>query len=345
MKNAFSKIICNEHQKKLIASLIREDKLSHAYIITGPAGSGKRTFADLIAAAAECTHRHDESFPLPCGKCPSCEKILSHGAVDVTYIRRPEDRTQIVVGQIRALQSDVYVSSTEQKNKIYIIEDAHIMNEQAQNAFLTTLEEPPKNVIFLLLCENPELLLETIKSRAQIIPMEKIPHADTERYLIENSPKARALKESSPESLREIIVSANGSIGAALDYLDAKASKKLLEKRAAAKELLSLSLDRRKRVELVSLFSTLSKKKRDELCELFSLVTLALRDIAAEKKAQDCPSLFFTSKKETGELAELISLPGIFIMSDALESAISALSANANVQITLAMLLCELQKK
>jgi len=345
MKNAFSKIICNEHQKEFIASLIRADKLSHAYIITGPAGSGKRTFADLIAAAAECAHRHDESMPLPCGKCPSCEKILSHGAVDVTYIRRPEDRTQIVVGQIRALQSDVYISSTEQKNKIYIIEDAHLMNEQAQNALLTTLEEPPKNVLFLLLAENTESLLETVKSRAQIIPMEKIPYADIERYLTENSQKARSLQASSPEALREIIVSADGSIGAALDHLDAKASKKLLEKRAAAKEFLSLSLDRRKRAELISLLSTLSKKKRDELCELFSLVTLALRDIAAEKKAQGASYLFFTSKKEVEELSESISLSGIFVMSDALESAISALSANANVQITLANLLCELQKK
>ena len=181
--------------------------------------------------------------------------------------------------------------------------------------------------------------------RAQTIPMEKIDHDSMKRYLIENSQKARSLSEGSPDALEEIIVSADGSIGAALDFLDAKASKKLLEKRAAVKEFLSLALDRRKKSELVSLFGALSKKKRDELCEMFSLLTLALRDLTVQKKAEGIPSLFFTSKNEAESFAQSISLSGIFTMSDALGSAIDALSANANVQLTLAKLLCEIQKK
>lgn len=345
MKKDFSEIICNERERSLLASLIRENKLSHAYILHGPDGSGKRTFAKLIAAAAECSNRYDGSFPLPCGKCPSCEKILSENAVDVTYIKRQDGKASILVSQIRELQSDVLLSAVEQKNKIYVIEEAHLMNEQSQNAFLTTLEEPPANVLFLLLSENNDLLLETIKSRAQIVPMEIIPDGVMREYLIERSPKARSLAASDGDSLSEIIVSSGGCIGRALSFLEAKEGKALFARRAAATEFLSACLDRRKKAELVTLFSSLSQKKRDELTGLLSLVYTALRDMAAGKKTGNGQNLFFTSKEEAKEYGDTVSLRAIFVMSDAIENAAKALSSNANVQITLSNLLLEIQKK
>ena len=345
MNGDFSKIICNEHARSLLASLIREDKLSHAYILHGPDGSGKRTFAKLIAAAAECANRHEKGFPLPCEKCPSCEKILSENAVDVKYISRQPGKASITVSQIRELQSDVSLSATEQKNKIYVIEEAHLMNEQAQNAFLTTLEEPPENVLFLLLSENNDALLETIKSRAQTIPMEKIPDEKMRDHLVKISPKARSLSASDGDSLSEIIVSSGGCIGRALSFIETKEGKALFARRTAATEFLSCCLDRRKKAELVALFSSLSQKKREELTELFSLVFEALRDLAVIKKSDGGKNVFFASDDEAAKFLEFTSLGGIFTMSDATKNAMAALSSNANVQITLSNLLVELQKK
>ncbi len=251
----------------------------------------------------------------------------------------------ITVSQIRDLQSDVSLSATEQKNKIYIIEEAHLMNEQAQNAFLTTLEEPPEDVLFLLLSENNDALLETIKSRAQTIPMEKIPDGKMRDYLIKNSPKARALSASDGDPLAGIIVSSGGSIGRALSFIETKEGKALFARRAAATEFLSLCVERRKKAELVSLFSSLSQKKREELTELFRLVFEALRDMAVIKKAGREKNVFFASYDEAARFLDLTSLKDIFTMSDAIKNATDALSSNANIQITLSNLLVELQKK
>ncbi len=343
MKKAFSQLICNDRLAEIISLQIREDKLSHAYILAGAKGMGKHTAARLISAAIECERRYDENSPLPCGICPSCDKILSGNATDVTYISK-EDKATVGVDKIRDLQSDVYVSATEQKNKIYIIEEAHLMTAQAQNALLKVLEEPPKNVVFLLLSENNAALLETIKSRAQTFFMDPVPKDEMERYLKENSKKAHTLAESSPDALSEIIISSAGSIGTALSFLDTKAQKQLLSRRGSVKKFIELCRDRRSKAALVPFLSSLPQK-RDELSEIFSLALLALRDIAVCKRSSDAPTCFFASRGEAEQLAQAFSLSWVFIISDALSAARDSLAANANVQITLANLLCELQKR
>lgn len=343
MKKAFSQLIGNDRLKELLSLQIREDKLSHAYILTGAKGTGKRTAARLISAALECEHRYDENFSLPCCTCPACDKILSGNATDVTVVSK-EDKATIGVEKIRDLQSDVYISATEQKNKIYIIEEANLMTPQAQNSFLRTLEEPPKNVLFLLLSENNEALLETIKSRAQTFFMEPVSADDMERYLKENSKKARTLSESSPEALSEIIVSAAGSIGVALSFLDSKMQKQLLSRRSRVKELVELCRDKKNKAGMVSFLYALPQK-RDELIETFALASLALRDIAVCKKSANAAMRFFASRSEAERLSQSFSLSGVFIILDAILEARDSLSANANVQITLANLLCELQKR
>ena len=218
------------------------------------------------------------------------------------------------------------------------------MNEQAQNALLKVLEEPPKNVLFLLISENNEALLDTIKSRAQTFFMEPIPNGEMRSYLIANSKKAKSLDDSDPDALSEIIASSGGSIGTALSYLDAKAQKKLLSQRAEVKKFISLCHSRRDRAAMLEYLSSLPHS-RDELYELFTLTSLALRDIAVTLRSSDTPPTFYGTREEAEEVAAEFSLPGVFFVLDALSEARSALEGSANVSVTLANLFCELQKR
>ena len=148
---AFSDMVGNEALRLRLARDVREKTLSHAYLLEGARGSGKHMLALRIAMALACEHREEHSSPLPCMHCASCKKILDGNSPDVIWLRR-EDKATVGVEGVRRIRSDVYVAPHELDAKIYIIEDAHLMTTQAQNALLLTLEEPPSYVLFLLLC-------------------------------------------------------------------------------------------------------------------------------------------------------------------------------------------------
>lgn len=137
-----------------------------AYLISGPAGSGKLAAAKKLAAAMVCSGTGEK----PCTHCQDCKKALAGIHPDITLVQRQADKREITVQQIRAIRADAAILPNEAQRKVYIVCDAQSMNAQAQNAFLKTLEEPPAYVSFLLLADNPGLLLETVRSRcAEII--------------------------------------------------------------------------------------------------------------------------------------------------------------------------------
>ncbi len=138
------------------------DRLSHAYILTG---SGAPALSKRIAAAAVC----DASSGRPCGRCRHCRKAAAGIHPDIITISRLEDKAGILVDQARNLRADAYVVPNEADRKVYIIDPADKMNPQAQNALLKVLEEPPSAVIFLLVASNPNLLLETVRSRCVLL--------------------------------------------------------------------------------------------------------------------------------------------------------------------------------
>ena len=173
MREAFADIAGNETLKTRLANEISEGKLSHAYILEGSKGSGKHLFAMGIAAALSCENRGNDSSPLPCRTCPSCKKILSGNSPDIIHVGKG-DKATLGVEAIRTLKQDVWIAPNDSDVKVYIIEDAHLMTIQAQNALLLTLEEPPSYVLFLLLCESAAPLLETVRSRAPILRTEPL---------------------------------------------------------------------------------------------------------------------------------------------------------------------------
>jgi len=130
------------------------DRLSHAYITSG-------SLAEKIAMAAVCSG-HGEK---PCMSCSHCDKTARGIHPDVIYVDRLPDKRDIAVDQIRGLKKDVIVVPCEAEKKVYVINDADLMNRNAQNAFLQILEEPPAHAVFILRTENPAELLETVHSR------------------------------------------------------------------------------------------------------------------------------------------------------------------------------------
>ncbi len=330
----FDSILGNDELRLRLANDIREKTLSHAYIIEGPRGVGKHTLSINLAAALACENALDPSGPLPCLACPSCRKILSGKSPDIITVRREEDKASMGVDIIRDLRSNVRLLPNDLDTKVYIIEDAHLMNEQAQNAFLLTLEEPPKFVVFLLLAENSVSLLETIKSRAPILRMRPIPEDAVAEHILKSENSARELKESSPEEFDEIIKLSGGFIGQALELLDEKTRRPLLAARHMAKSFILQMTERKngkKTAEMIESFS----KKRDELSRLLSEIELAARDLLIVKKSENAPLCFFTSEDEAAELSFKFNSGALMELLGNIFEAKERLRANSNVRLTL----------
>ena len=158
-------------------------RLSHAYIISGPPGSGAAALADLLAAAYVCSGEGDK----PCGTCPNCRKAKGNIHPDIIRLTIPEGKRNITVEQVRRLRGEAYVRPNEAARKVFLMEDAQAMNDSAQNALLKVLEDGPDYLSFLLLAEHPQQLLPTIRSRCETLslvprPGEETPEPDEELW-------------------------------------------------------------------------------------------------------------------------------------------------------------------
>ena len=162
-------------------------RVRHAYLFSGPEHIGKTLLARRFAQTLLCTGGSDpEVAPeYPCNVCLSCRKVMHGNHPDVHIIARPTDKQFILIEQIRALQGDAARKTLEGRRNIFIIEGAHEMNAQAANSFLKTLEEPEPDVVLLLTAPDAGLLLSTILSRVQQVPMHLLTTAQISTALVE----------------------------------------------------------------------------------------------------------------------------------------------------------------
>lgn len=142
-------------------------RLSHAYIIEGPVKETRYALADHLAQAYVCSSKDGK----PCGICPDCRKAAGGIHPDIIRVSLLEDKREIVVSQVRQLRSEAYIRPNEADRKVFVIEDAQSMNENAQNALLKILEDGPQYLSFLLLAENSQQLLTTIRSRCEVLSL------------------------------------------------------------------------------------------------------------------------------------------------------------------------------
>ena len=156
----------NDRVKQAVTAAIKEDRIPHALLIEGDPGTGKHTLSRYLSAAAVCTGENR-----PCGECRACKQAeaLIHPDIRITA---PEDgKRNLLVGQIRALREEAYIRPQTAARRVFVIDKADTMNAQAQNALLKVLEEPPGQVLFLLLAESSAALLPTVRSRCTILSL------------------------------------------------------------------------------------------------------------------------------------------------------------------------------
>ncbi len=325
----FANIVGNAALKKRLSAEIEGKTFPHAYIIEGANGSGRHTLAKNIAAALSC--QGDGSAP--CGSCKSCKKIFSDSSPDITVQGIEEDRTTIGVDTVRKICNDISVAPNDLNVKMYIIEDADMMTEQAQNAFLLSLEEPPEYVIFFLICENSSSLLETVRSRAPVLRLERLGDDEVERYLLENDRRASQLKQDDKLAFDTVIFSADGCIGRAKELLDPKKRKRLLDERKVAVDMIS-ALSSKDRAGVLSLVGSLGAKRAEVTRYLVSM-QCAVRDLLLLKKTENVKLCFYLSKDEADELSSHYSSSSLILLYDAICNALGELEANSNVRLTL----------
>ncbi|MGM9631825.1 MAG: ATP-binding protein [Eubacteriales bacterium] len=333
--NSFS-VIANEELCSYFANSAKAGSLSHAYILLGASGTGKHTLAKFIASAVNCEKRSDGESTVPCGLCPSCKKIMEGISPDVTLIRREKDKAMLGVEPIRFIKSDISIYPNDGDFKVYIIEGAHTMTVQAQNALLLSLEEPPSYVIFILLCENTETILETIKSRAPVLRMKTPTEEQTLEYIKSSSPSARNFINNSPEDYKQIYKASGGSIGKILELISSSDKKQILEDRALTERLIE-AVAQRSLSENFAEISALFSQKRDErerIIAQLSQIQMALRDLVVLKKADSPALVFFTDRERAEELSYSFSTQKLVDMLESTEKARVSLLRNANVKLT-----------
>ncbi len=174
---AIEQIVGQEHIKKALANAIQMDRISHAYLFTGPRGTGKTSTARIFAKSLNC-----KSGPTitPCSECENCKNITNSIPIDVIEIDAASNRS---VNDADEIIQKVALAPVNSRYKIYIIDEVHMLTNQAFNALLKTLEEPPKNVIFILATTEVHKVLDTIKSRCQRFDFKRITTDDISKHL------------------------------------------------------------------------------------------------------------------------------------------------------------------
>ena len=209
----FEEIIGQEHVTRTLRNAIRMDRVAHAFLFTGARGVGKTTAARVLAKALQCEQGPTET---PCGECASCSEITSgNTCVDVFEIDGASNRG---INEIRELRDSVAYAPQRSRYKIYIIDEVHMLTQEAFNALLKTLEEPPSHVKFIFATTEPQKIPVTILSRCQRYDFKRVSIVEIREHL-----EALLTKEEvsiAPDGLRMIARESEGSVRDALSLLD-----------------------------------------------------------------------------------------------------------------------------
>jgi len=210
----FAEIIGQEHVVQTLSNALALSMISHAYIFSGPRGSGKTTIARLLAKAVNCRNRQDNQFE-PCGKCSSCLEIQQGNSLDLIEIDAASHRG---IDEIRELRDGIRFSPVKEKYKVFIIDESHQLTKEAVNALLKTLEEPPNHAIFVLATTEIHKMIPTIISRCQRFDFRKLNLQEIVKRLDIVSKKEHAKIDKS--ALELIALNSGGSIRDAEGLLD-----------------------------------------------------------------------------------------------------------------------------
>jgi DNA polymerase-3 subunit gamma/tau len=209
----FGEMVGQEHVSTALRNAVRDDRVGHAYLFSGPRGTGKTTTARILAKALNCLNRGDDGDA--CGVCEHCTSIAAGTFLDLFELDAASNRG---VNDARDLLERIAFRSATGGKKVYILDEVHMLTDAAANTLLKSLEEPPDHVVFILATTNPEQVLPTIRSRAQHFEFTLFSTEQIAAYLADIC--AREGIEADPEALAIVARRGAGSMRDALSLLD-----------------------------------------------------------------------------------------------------------------------------
>ncbi len=326
---SYKEIVGQEQIISHFKNAIKMDKVSHAYIISGEEGCGKRLLAEAFATALQCEAGQEEA----CMECHSCKQAQSYNQPDIIYISG-ENQTTIKVDEIRQkVNNDIVIKPYSSRYKIYIVDQAHKMNEQAQNALLKTIEEPPAYGIIILLTNNADAFLPTILSRCILLNVKPVQSEAIRSFLMR--------EYQIPDYQADVAVAfAQGNVGKAIslarsdDFNGMKQSVIQLMKRIDTIELYELSQS------VVQIH-----EYKMQITDYIDLMIVWFRDVLYMKATGDANGIVFTEEiYDIKKQATTHSYPGIENIINGLNKAKTRIKANVNFELVMELLLLTIKE-
>ncbi|SHK17267.1 DNA polymerase III subunit delta' [Paramaledivibacter caminithermalis] len=322
----FEKIIGHDRIINFLKTAIKGDKLAHAYIFEGQKGVGKTLTAVEFAKAINCKNDN-----LGCEECSSCVKINNNNHPDINIIQ--PDGNSIKNKQIEEFQNDILLKPYESNKKIFIIEDSHTMTISAQNRLLKILEEPPGYCIIILVAQNSNSLLPTIRSRSQTIKFNRISKILIEDYLKRNY----NIKD---ENLLIFSGFSDGSIGKAINLYE---SEEFKNRRNTTLDIIDEVIrgDKLKLLDYVDFFI----KNKDYIDEILDLFSIWFRDLLLLSQTREDKYLLNIDKIDILRIhMNRLSCKKLGRTIDIIEETKKNIDANLNFGLCIETMLLNLQE-
>lgn len=327
--SSFKDVVGHKDLIEYIQTAVQMDKVCHAYILNGERGSGKKMLANLFARTLECENSSQE----PCNECRSCRQAESGNHPDIKVITH-EKPNSISVDDIRdQVNNDIMIKPYSSPYKIYIIPEADKMTEQAQNALLKSMEEPPAYVVIFLLTDNVDALLPTIQSRSVMLRLRNVKDKLVKAYLVQQM--------QIPDYQAEVCAAfAQGNMGKAIMLATSDHFNEIKEEAIQLlKYINDMELD-----EIVSAIKRINMYKL-EITDYLDIIMIWYRDILIYKATKNVSRVVFKDQIEfIKERAKKSSYEGIELILTSLDQAKTRLRSNVNFELVMQLLLMTIKE-
>lgn len=326
---SFKDVVGHKDIINYIRSAVTENKVSHAYILNGERGSGKKMLASLFATTLLC----EKQGPDPCNECHSCRQAESGNHPDIIRVTHENPNTISVEDIRRQVNEDIQIRPYQGPYKIYIIAEADLMTVQAQNALLKTIEEPPAYAVIFLLTENAEALLPTITSRCVMLKLRNIRDTLIRKYLMETMHV--------PDYKADMCTAfAQGNMGRAIMLAS---SDHFNEIREEAVQLLKY-INEMDISEITKAIRKINTYKL-EINDYLDIIMIWYRDVLLYKATKDMDKVVFKDQiTYIQERAKKSSYEGIELILESLEKAKTRLRANVSFDLVMELLLLTIKE-